>query len=75
MESGATKAQVKSETKGSVKVLEELLSKLSVSKTADEAVGTTQEIAMFINGGIEDHDAPTKYVEQITPYSISRAWD
>lgn len=57
---GPNDTQVKSENKQSIKVLDELMSKLSVSKTADEAKGTSQEIAMFINGDIEEKDAPTK---------------
>lgn len=57
-----TKGQIKSENKQSVKVIEELLSKLSVSKSADEALGTAQELAVFINGGIEEEAAPIQYV-------------
>jgi len=49
----------------SVKVLEDLLSKLSVSKTADEAKGASQEIATFINGDIQEKDAPVKAVETL----------
>ncbi|KAK5112384.1 translational elongation factor EF-1 alpha [Meristemomyces frigidus] len=56
-------AQIKSENKQSTKVLEELMQKLSVSKPGDDAKGTAQEIASFINGDIEEHEAPTKAVE------------
>ena len=42
---------------------EELLSKLNVSKAQDEINGVSQEIAIFINGDIEEEDAPTKYVD------------
>ena len=65
MESTHTESQIKSENKQSAKVLEELMSKLSVSKTGDEAKGFSQEIATFINGDIEEKDAPTKAVESL----------
>ena len=51
---------VKSENAKSVKVLDELLSKLTVSKTADESSEAANNIATFIHGAIEEHDAPTK---------------
>ena len=60
-----TEGQIKSENKQSTKVLEDLMSKLSIAKTADEAKGTAQEIATFINGDIEEKDAPTKAVESL----------
>ena len=60
MESSSTASAVKSENIKSVKVLDELLSKLTVSKTADESVEASQNIASFINGEIEEQDAPTK---------------
>ena len=63
--SGPTDGQIKSENNQSLKVLEELMSRLSVSKAGDEAKGTSQEIATFINGDIEEKDAPTKAVETI----------
>jgi len=55
-----TEGQIKSENKKSVKVLEELLSKLTVSKAQDEINESSQNIATFINGDIEEHDAPVK---------------
>lgn len=55
--SGKTMA---AENAKSVQVLDELLSKLSVSKTADETNAAAANIASFINGPIEEHDAPTK---------------
>ncbi|KAH0297296.1 ARM repeat-containing protein, partial [Aureobasidium melanogenum] len=54
--------QAKSENQQSLKVLEELLAKLNVSKAQDEINGVSQEIAIFINGDIEEEDAPTKAV-------------
>lgn len=53
-------ANTKSENQKSVKVLDELLNKLTVSKTADETSAAAGNIATFINGDIEEHDAPTK---------------
>ncbi|EMC96681.1 hypothetical protein BAUCODRAFT_34067 [Baudoinia panamericana UAMH 10762] len=55
--------QIAKENKQSTQVLDELMKKLSVSKPGDEAKGTSQEIATFINGDIEEHEAPTKAVE------------
>lgn len=55
-----TEANIKSENQKSIKVLDELLSKLTVSKTADETSAAAGNIATFINGEIEEHDAPTK---------------
>ncbi|KAF2401720.1 ARM repeat-containing protein [Trichodelitschia bisporula] len=51
-------AQVK-ENQKSVKVLEELLAKLSVSKAQDEINASAHDLATFINGDIEEGDAPT----------------
>lgn len=55
-----TQGQIKSENKQSVKVLEQLLAKLTVSKAQDEINGASQEIATFINGDIEEENAPTQ---------------
>lgn len=54
-----TAGQVKSENAKSVKVLEELLAKLTVSKAQDEINSTSHDLATFINGDIEEGDAPT----------------
>ena len=64
--------QVKIENSQSVKVLEELLTKLSVSKTGAEAKGASQEIATFINGDIEEKDAPTKAVDSLRKMLASK---
>jgi len=53
----------KSENKKSLKVLEELFSKLTVSKAQDEINAASLDLATFINGDIEEADAPTKVVE------------
>lgn len=55
-----TQVHIKSENKKSVHVLEELLSKLSVSKSQDEINAASNAVASFINGDIEEQDAPTK---------------
>lgn len=57
-----TQGQIKSENAKSVKVLEGLLQKLTVSKSQDEINASSLNIASFINGDIEEQDAPTKYV-------------
>lgn len=51
---------VKAENSKSLKVLEELMSKLSVSKAQDEINAAANDIAVFINGDIEEADAPTQ---------------
>jgi len=48
------------ENKNSQKVLDELMAKLWISKAQDDINAATQNIATFINGDIEDGDAPTK---------------
>ncbi|KAL9041967.1 MAG: hypothetical protein Q9214_003930 [Letrouitia sp. 1 TL-2023] len=58
-------ANTKSENQKSVKVLDELLSQLSIAKTADETSAAAGHIATFINGPIEEHDAPTKAVDAL----------
>lgn len=58
-----TEGQIKSENAKSVKVLEGLLSKLTVSKSQDEINAASLNIALFINGDIEEEDAPTKYAQ------------
>jgi len=51
---------VVSESAKSVKALDELLSKLTVSKSQDEASAAANNLASFINGANEEHEAPTK---------------
>jgi elongation factor 3 len=55
-------AAQKSENAKSLKALDELFSRLSVSKAADEIVTVSRDIAVLINGDIEEADAPTQYV-------------
>ena len=51
-----------SENAQSLKVLDELMQKLTISKEADEIKAASIALASFINGRIEDVDTPTKYV-------------
>ncbi|OLL24351.1 Elongation factor 3 [Neolecta irregularis DAH-3] len=53
------------ETKGSVKVLDELFQKLTVATSPEDIDAASKNIASFINGPIEEQDAPTKIVENL----------
>jgi elongation factor 3 len=53
-------ADVSAENAKSVKVLDELMQKLSISKEADAIKQASTEIASFVNGRIEDLDTPTR---------------
>ena len=44
----------------SLKVLDELMQKLTISKEADAIKEASANLASFINGRIEDVDTPTK---------------
>lgn len=44
----------------SVKVLDELMKKLTISKEAAEVKDASAALASFINGRIEDQAVPTK---------------
>ncbi|KAK4227422.1 putative fungal-specific cytosolic translation elongation factor 3 [Podospora fimiseda] len=56
---------VASENAQSVKVLDELFQKLTVSKEADAVKEASANLASFINGRIEDLDTPTRTVESL----------
>ncbi|KAF2089431.1 ARM repeat-containing protein [Saccharata proteae CBS 121410] len=58
-----TAGQVKAENQKSVKVLEELLAKLTISKAQEEINAASNDLATFINGDIEEGDAPIAAVE------------
>jgi len=60
-------AAIKSENSKALKALEELMGKLTVSKEQDQINAAAQSIATFINGDIEEADAPTKYVPTPLP--------
>jgi len=48
------------DTKNSHKVLDELMAKLWISKAQEDINSATHNIATFINGDIEEGDAPVK---------------
>jgi elongation factor 3 len=48
------------ENKNSVKILDELMAKLNISKAQEDINAATYNLATFINGSIEENDAPTK---------------
>lgn len=48
------------ETAQSIKVLDDLMQKLSVSKEADAVKGASNDLSSFINGDIVDFDVPIK---------------
>ena len=49
-----------SENAQSVKVLDELMQSLSIAKEASAIKDASSALASFINGRIEDNDAPTR---------------
>lgn len=51
---------VASENAKSLKVLDELLQKLTISKTKEDAEYAAENLAVFINGPIEEAAVPTK---------------
>ncbi|GKT59607.1 elongation factor 3 [Colletotrichum tofieldiae] len=54
-----------SENAQSVKVLDELLQKLTISKEASDIKESSNALASFMNGRIEDQDVPTKSIEAL----------
>jgi elongation factor 3 len=62
MDNSSSGSAATSESAKSVKALDELLSKLTVSKSQDEASAAANNLASFINGATEEHEAPTKWV-------------
>lgn len=56
----SSKGAQKAENSKSVKAVEELLSKLSISKAQDEISQVSLDLASLVNGDIEDADAPTQ---------------
>ncbi|KAF2817045.1 ARM repeat-containing protein [Mytilinidion resinicola] len=63
---------VKAENSKSLKVLDDLFSKLTVSKTQDEVNAASQGLATFINGDIEEGEVPTKFVELLKKQLASK---
>jgi len=64
MAPAAASAMSASENAKSIKVLEDLLQKLSVSK-GDETEYAAKNLATFVNGPIEDHAVPAKFVDDL----------
>lgn len=60
IDSSATASMSTKENKESLKVLDELMAKLSVSKAQEDINAATHNLAVFINSPIEENDAPTK---------------
>lgn len=56
----AATSQVAAENAKSVQVLDELMQKLTISKEADAIKEASSALASFINGRVEDLDAPTR---------------
>jgi elongation factor 3 len=56
----AATSQSAAENAKSLKVLDELMQKLTISKEADAIKESAGALATFINGRIEDLDTPTK---------------
>jgi len=48
------------ENKTSLKVLDDLMAKLTISKEQDAINDATRNLAIFVNGDIETKDAPVK---------------
>jgi elongation factor 3 len=63
--SASTASMSTKENKNSQKVLDELMAKLWISKAQEDINAATSNIATFINGDIEDGDAPVKTVESL----------
>jgi elongation factor 3 len=57
-EASASNASMSS--KNSQKILDELMAKLWISKAQEDINAATHNIATFINGDIEEGDAPVK---------------
>ena len=53
-------SQVAAENAQSVKVLDELMQKLTISKEADAIKESSAALASFINGRIQDLDTPSR---------------
>lgn len=53
---------IASENQKSLKVLDELLNKLTISKNAQDAESAAENLATFINGPSVEHEIPTKLV-------------
>jgi elongation factor 3 len=59
-DSSTTASMSTKENKNSLKVLDELMAKLWISKAQEDINAATHNLAIFINSPIEENDAPTK---------------
>jgi elongation factor 3 len=59
-DTSATASMSTKENKNSLKVLDELMAKLWISKAQEDINAATHNLAIFINSPIEENDAPTK---------------
>ncbi|CZT48827.1 probable translation elongation factor eEF-3 [Rhynchosporium secalis] len=64
-DTSATASMASKENKESLKVLDELMAKLTISKAQEDINAATHNLAIFINSPIEENDAPTKTVESL----------
>ncbi|KAL1896687.1 translational elongation factor EF-1 alpha [Ceratocystis pirilliformis] len=55
-----------------VKVLDELMKKLTISKEASDIKEASSSLASFLNGHIEDQDVPTKTIDELTKQLASK---
>ncbi|KAJ1331817.1 elongation factor 3 [Microdochium nivale] len=56
----------------SIKVLDDLMQKLTISKEASDIKEASNALAQFINGPIENQDAPVKTVEALKAAIVSK---
>lgn len=60
------------ETKRSMKVLEELVTKLSVSKAQADINESARDLAVYINGDIEERDASTRIIDALKKHLANK---
>jgi elongation factor 3 len=62
----------KSENSKAIKVLDDLFQQLTVSKAPEEVIAASNNIATYINGDIEERDAPTQAMESLKKQLASK---
>ena len=63
---------VAAENTKSIKVIEELVSKLTLSKSKDEISASSNDLASFINGNIEEQWAPTNAISVLRKQLLNK---
>ena len=53
------------EAQQSIKILDELFSKLMIASTPEDRTHAATNVASFINGPIEEHDVPEKFIKDL----------